>query len=413
VSSDRGAAGETRSAWSRAEAAISLFIALGFAFGSQATTVLAAAAAPDDPALFPATPTSEQNATASGWRVGAFIDGAYLNDFTSPANHRFRNRGTTPRVDEFDINMAAAYLRKAISKTSRWGVEVTTQAGQDSKTFGFSPTAPNLAGADWLLHLGPTNVSYLAPVGDGLTLQGGIFSSVIGYDSLYAKDNFSYIRPWAADYTPYLMLGLNASYPFTKAVTGTFGLVNGYFHLAHANDVPSVLAQMAVRLDDRLRFKQTVLYGPHQSNPSPQFWRVLSDTIVERTNKNVTVAFEYQLGAEQVDAPGRPLALWIAGQLPVHWTVRSPWSITLRPEVAWDRDGRWIGAPQSVGALTTTVEYRVPSRRTHTTVRVEYRIDASHGTGGGFFTDRQGMLTPTQNVLAIAAIVSFETSARE
>ena len=93
-------------------------------------------------------------------------------------------------------------IRKAPSESSRFGFEATAQTGEDSKLFGFSATAPNIRGADWLRHLGPTNLSYVAPVGNGLTLQGGIFSSFIGYDSLYAKDNFTYTRPWAADFTP-------------------------------------------------------------------------------------------------------------------------------------------------------------------------------------------------------------------
>src|SRR5437879_7186273 len=110
---------------------------------------------------------------------------------------------------------------------------MTAKGGQDSRVFGFSATAPNLSGFQGLRHLGPTDVSYLAPVGKGLTIQGGIFSSLIGYDSLYAKDNFSYTRPWGADYTPYLMLGVNASYPVSPALTATALLVNGYWHLAN------------------------------------------------------------------------------------------------------------------------------------------------------------------------------------
>src|SRR5438445_555945 len=124
---------------------------------------------------------------AGEWHVGAFVDGAYAKDFNDPANHLFRNRGTTPRVDELDVNMAAAYVRKGATASSRWGIELTGQTGEDSNTFGFSATAPNIAGAGWLRHLGPTNVSYVAPVGGGLTIQGGIFSSLIGYDALYAK----------------------------------------------------------------------------------------------------------------------------------------------------------------------------------------------------------------------------------
>ncbi len=92
--------------------------------------------------------------------------------------------------------MAALYVTKVASEKSRWGMELEAQAGEDSEIFGFSATAPNLVGANWLRQIGKADVSYLAPVGKGLTVQAGIFSSLIGYDSLYAKDNFSYTRPW-------------------------------------------------------------------------------------------------------------------------------------------------------------------------------------------------------------------------
>src|SRR5204862_1867404 len=114
------------------------------------------------------------------------------------------------------------------------GVELTAQAGKDVELFGFSATAPNMSGFKFLRHLGPTDVSYLAPVGKGLTVQAGIFSSFIGYDSLYAKDNFNYTRPWGADFTPYLMMGVSASYPLTSKLTGVVFVVNGCWHLADA-----------------------------------------------------------------------------------------------------------------------------------------------------------------------------------
>jgi len=62
----------------------------------------------------------------------------------------------------------------------------------------------------------------------------GIFTSLIGYDSLYAKDNSAYTRPWGADSTPYLMTGVNAKYSFTDRVSATLFVVNGYWHLADA-----------------------------------------------------------------------------------------------------------------------------------------------------------------------------------
>ena len=161
--------------------------------------------------------------------------------------------------------------------------------------FGFSATAPNLAGADWMGHLGLANVSYLAPVGKGLTLQGGIFASFIGYDSLYAKDNFNYTRPWGADFTPYLMTGVNASYSVTDKATATVFAVNGYWHLA-APTMSQLRGQLAGQSSpDR---QTTALAGPHRSNTSLRFWRFLSDSIVGNQRRPAVGAFDIALHRE-------------------------------------------------------------------------------------------------------------------
>jgi hypothetical protein len=250
-------------------------------------------------------------------------------------------------------------------------------------------------------------------VGKGLTIQGGIFGSLIGYDSLYAKDNFNYTRPWGADFTPYLMLGVNASYPFNEKLTGTIFVINGYWHLAKANSVPSSGGQLAYKASPRVMVKETVLFGPHQSNTSFKFWRFLSDSIVERKGDRVTFAFEYITSWERVDAPGRPRALMMSGQLPVRWALNERWSVAVRPELFWDRNGRWTLAKQTVKAVTTTLEYRIPYRQTNTILRLEHRWDDSRGPEGGFFRGAEiqpGVvgLTPTQHLLIFGLMFTFD-----
>jgi hypothetical protein len=364
---------------------------------------IAAAGAQNQPAAAP----------APLWHFLAFADGAYIVDFNFPANHLFRNRGTTAYVNEPVLNMSAAYLHKDTSEQSRWGMDLTLQAGKDSEAFGFSPVAPNLAGSRWLRHLGPTNVSYLSPVGRGLTIQGGIFNSFIGYDSLYSKDNLNYTRPWGADFTPYLMMGVNASYPFTSKLTAALFVISDYFHLAHPNNVPSSGGQVAYKANAHTTLKQTVLYGPHQADTSLEFWRFLSDSIAEWKTERFTTAFEYQVGTEGVAVPGSPRALWSASQLPIHWNPPGPFSATVRPEFAWDRDGRWTGSQQFIKAITSTLEYRVPYRHASAIFRIEHRYDNSHGTGGGFWRGDYlptgvPALTPSQHLLAFALILTWE-----
>jgi len=309
--------------------------------------------------------------------------------------------------------MAAFYLRKKATEESRWGVELTAQGGKDAELFGFSATAPNIGGYKFLRQLGPTNVSYLAPIGKGLTIQGGIFSSFIGYDSLYAKDNFNYTRPWGADFTPYLMMGVNVTYPFTKRLTASFFVVNGYWHLAHANNVPSWGGQGAFTATSHLTIKQTVLVGPHQTNTEFRFWRFLSDTIIEHKTETRTIAVDTNFSTEQVDAPGRPRAWWFASQLPMRWQLSPRWAIAFRPEVAKDTTGRFTLARQTVVATTETLEYKLPFKSSAIIFRLEHRYDRSTGPDGGFFRGRvvsPGVigLVPGQNLLIFATIFTFD-----
>jgi hypothetical protein len=347
------------------------------------------------------------------WNYGGFMDVGYSLDFNHPANDSFRSRGTAWHLDYLHLNMTGAYLKKRVSDESRWGTELTIHAGKDSELFGFSATAPNFPGFEGLRHLGPTNVSYLAPVGRGLTLQGGIFGSLIGYDSLYAKDNFNYTRPWGADFTPYLMMGVNASYSFSDKLTGAVFVINGYWHLANANSVPSSGGQIVYKAGTHVTVKETVLFGPHQADTSLKFWRSLSDTIIERKANRVTFAFEYICSGELVDAPGTLRALMMAAQLPVHLALDKRWSMTIRPEVFWDREGRWSLARQTVKAITTTLEYRIPYRQTNTILRLEHRYDDSRGPDGGFFRGAElqpGLvgLTPTQHLLIFGLMFTFD-----
>lgn len=121
------------------------------------------------------------------WHYGGFVDLGYSLNFNFPENHLFRNRATTPRVNELDINMAGAYVRKDPSEQSRWGTEWLVQGGMDAKDYGFGANLPKVQSSDALRHFGRANVFYLAPVGNGLTVQAGLFNSFIGYESLMLR----------------------------------------------------------------------------------------------------------------------------------------------------------------------------------------------------------------------------------
>ena len=59
-----------------------------------------------------------QDQPSAAWQYGGFFDVGYLNSLNDPSNHLFRNRGTTPRVDEWDLNIAGALLKRSTSDRS-------------------------------------------------------------------------------------------------------------------------------------------------------------------------------------------------------------------------------------------------------------------------------------------------------
>lgn len=349
------------------------------------------------------------------WEIGAFVDTAYLLSTNSPNNHRFRSRSTTPRVDEPNLNMAGVSFKKEAETTSRWGAELLAHAGEDAKAFGLSNYSQNVGSSDQLRHFGRANLSYLAPVGEGLKIQAGLFNSLIGYESLYAKDNANYTRSWIADYSPYLMFGVNASYPITQRLTGTVFLINEYWHLAHANNQPSYGAQLAWKGASRLSLQQTFYFGPDQSDTDMKFWRLFSDSIAKWEDGPFTIAFDYQIGSERLAAaPGTPRQFWTGASLPMRWHVNGPWSVAIRPEFYWDRNGRLTGSEQFVKAVTATLEHRTAVRLGETILRLEYRFDESTGQQGGFFTDTTTSsgspgLTPSQQLVIVSAVWTFTT----
>ena len=42
-------------------------------------------------------------------------------------------------------------------------------------------------------------------------VTAGLFNSLMGYESLYARDNANYTRSWIADNSPYMMFGVKRS----------------------------------------------------------------------------------------------------------------------------------------------------------------------------------------------------------
>lgn len=360
---------------------------------------------------------SEEGQPDPTWHYGGLIDMAYAIDFNFPENHLWRSKSTTPRVNELAPNMALAYLRKDITPQSRWGMEFGVQGGYDTDALVPAPNPGRekpVPGADTLRHLSRANVSYLAPVGNGLTLTVGLFNSYIGYQSFYARDNLNYTRSYMADNAPYFMFGAQARYPISDTLVIGLYAINGYSYLSHVNDQFSYGTQVAWKISSAVTFTQNFYYGPDQSNTAIEFWRFFSDSILHWQRDAVTLAFSYDIGTENAaEQVQHPRTFWTGAALYARWNVHGPWSVALRPEYYWDRNGRITGSEQFLKAITTTLEYRFTKEWSGLLLRLEHRYDESMGQGGGFFKGGETVpgvigLTRDQQLLLLSLIWSLD-----
>ena len=204
-----------------------------------------------------------------------------------------------------------------------------------------------------------------------------------------------------------------ASRLFQSSVTGPRSL--GDTLVRYTNDQPSYGGQWSYKATPRLTLTQTLYAGPDQTTTSMEFWRVYGNHIVEWKGEDLTLALSYDIGTEAVaNRPGHPRAFVTGANVVARWHVSGPWAVAVRPELYWDRNGRWTGHEQFVKAMTTTLEYKAPYGWTNTTVRLEHRWDESTGAGGGFFRHGEAQpgvpsLTPNQHLLLLGILWTFDS----
>jgi hypothetical protein len=342
-----------------------------------------------------------------GWHFGAYLDAGYLGDFNNPENGLWRSKSTTFKVDDPQVNMATAYLRKDGTPQSRWGMQLAPQTGVDTK--GLVPAPPPesstpISNADVFRHFGRANVSYLFPVEKGLRLTGGLINSYIAFESYYSIANPNYTRGYITDNVPYLFFGVEAFSPLRDNPKLALYAVSGWEHLANPNDVPSFGLQFQLEVSPRANFTQNLYYGPDQEDTDLQFWRFFSDSILEWKKDPFLVAVSFDVGTEKQAAQmGNPRFNWMAGALWAAWHISGPWTLAFRPEFYYDPDGLITGAQQTIQAYTVTLKYKFSPVASHTLVaNLEYRYDRSSGPGGGFFKGPNNILVPDQHLLIFA-----------
>lgn len=291
--------------------------------------------------------------------VGGFVEAYYSYDTNDPDVGVTALRGFDARNRTFALSLAALEVG-ADGEVGRG--KVALQAGPTALSyFAAEPAAPPAFG------VGATSAAALhvvreawagatAPVGGGLSVDGGVFLSPVGYDYIAVKDNHAWSLSNLGVGLPFYFTGVRAAQDFGQGTTATVAVVNGWNSLVDNNRQPTVMAIVGHAGDDGFATQLLWMGGDEGTGGL----RNLVDAWVQAPLGPV-------LGFAGVDVGFEPraqgLRTWQAAQLGAEWSVTERWSLTGRGdvfrEVGPDGLGGNIFWPTSaLGEATVSVGYR-------------------------------------------------------
>src|ERR1035437_1025389 len=179
----------------------------------------------------PAAPAGPLDGIASvlkGSTVNGLVDGYYGFNFNTPANRTNGLRLFDNATNQFALNLIEVGLDKAPDAGSRLGYDVTLGFGNAMNVVNSSDPG----GLGFAQYLKQAYVSYLAPVGKGLTLTFGKFVTPNGAEVIESNKNWNYSRSLLFNYAiPFYHFGVSAAYTFNDKYSLTGYVVNGWNNL--------------------------------------------------------------------------------------------------------------------------------------------------------------------------------------
>lgn len=320
-----------------------------------------------------------------------FIDAYATGNPNQPANHQnfVSGAGTTAsRANDVSLNLAEAELAR------------------DPKPIGFHLALIAGDGAEIVhsgephrrvyRHLYQASVSYA--VGRRLLLEGGVYPSHIGYETLFSKDNWNYTRGWMGEFSPYYQTGIKVSYAWSERWSGQLHVLRGWQRIHDNNSAKSLGTQIAFN-GSRLAAVFNTIAGPELDRDNRRV-RLFGDWIVTyKVNARFSLAGSFDRGKQRFATLSS--ANWSGASLWFRYTMSHRSAMAARVERFRDPDNVVSGAPQSISEATLTYEIRP---RKNLTAKIEGRRD--HSTALVFAKSRNAM-TNDQTLLLFGIVAAF------
>ena len=362
-----------------------------------------------------------------GATLNFLFDGYYGYDFNHPLGRVQYLRAYDVLSNAFSINQTGVVLAldPNVAEGRRYGVRLDLQFGQATDTLQGNPS--NEPRPEIYRNIFQAYGTYVFPLNKGLTVDVGKWSSSIGIEGNYTKDQMNYSRSFFFDYLPFYHAGVRANYRINDKIAVNYWLVNGTQQSEPTNSYKDELFGLAIQPTKNLSWTVNYYVGQdhpdsvHASDcgnapiqpglcltpvvPAPDGKQHIFDSYVTwSVTPKVTLALEgdYLISRLWANAaPGESSApshvAGGAGYARYQWTRRN--ALAGRFEYLSDLNGLFSGTSQALKEFTGTYEFKVADGLL---TRVEYRRDWSNVPF--FLTNKVGVLSSNQDTLTVGMV---------
>jgi Putative beta-barrel porin-2, OmpL-like. bbp2 len=155
------------------------------------------------------------------------LDTYYEYNFNSPVGRVNLLRAYDVLSNEFSLNQADVILdhEPDVASGRRWGARLDLQFGQATDTLQGNPA--NEPRPEIYRNIFQAYGTYVVPLGTGLNVDFGKWSSSLGIEGNYTKDQINYSRSFWFTFLPYYHMGARVSYPVNDRFSLNYWIVNG------------------------------------------------------------------------------------------------------------------------------------------------------------------------------------------
>lgn len=289
---------------------------------------------------------AQSDSTRSSFKISFYADLYYCYDFGNPGNHeRPSYIYSFKRHNEIALNIGfinAAYSAKNVR--SNFGLMTGTYSQY------------NLSSEQSLLrNLWQANVGLKLSRTKNIWLDGGVFSSHIGFESAISKDCWNLTRSILADNSPYYESGVKISFTTDNRKWYFSGLLlNGWQRIArlNGNNTPAFGTQITFSPGDKVTLNYSTFIGNDKPD-SVARWRYYNNfyMVLHPTEKfGVTIGYDYCL--EQKDKYSSRYFILYSPVAIFRYQCSNKLAVALRGEYYNDENGILIATGIDKGLQT-------------------------------------------------------------